>query len=77
MAKITVSPAKSITLTLELNEREARVLCTVMGKVCGKPEGPRGLITQIFDTLDNAGYYAFGLGSGQINLPDDYSMFEG
>ena len=64
MTIVKINKPKEFNMTITLTEREARALMTILHKVGGRPEGPRGATDPIYQALHDAGIRPGRLKSG-------------
>ena len=69
--KINTTEQKTVSLTLDLNLKEAMILKAICGAITGAHEGPRGMTDQVYAALGNMGVPNARISdNSHIHLPD-------
>lgn len=63
-------PDSSLTVTMQMTEREAMVLRTIFRKIGGDTDGPRSVIQSIEHALRDQSIGYYNIDDGSIYLPD-------
>lgn len=66
--KVKIEKEKVYRIDLMLTQRELDVLATILAKIGGPSEGPRGLSEAVYDELTKAGAKPRHAGTGGVYL---------